>query len=194
MQETTNATTRLGFLARGGAMAAGLVAGGALTGGVARADSDADLANARLALGAERLAVTFYTRWLATTSDPTLRPLLLALRREEEVHSHALEAAIGPNAPVDADFRFVLPAATLRSPRGALNLAAELERIFASLAIGAVGSTGDPGLRTLFARLAASEGAHLAALQGRRGRPLTHALPDPLDLQGASDALAPYLQ
>ena len=194
MQETTDATTRLGFLARGGALAAGLAAGGTVTAGLARADSDSDMANARLALGAERLAVTFYTRWLAATSDPRMRPLLLALRKEEEVHSRALAAVIGPTAPVDADFRFVLPAATLRSPSGALDLAATLERTFAGIAIGAAGSTGDPGLRTLFARLAASEGAHLAALEGRRGRPLTHALPDPLDLQGASDALARYLQ
>jgi hypothetical protein len=194
MHKSGITTTRAGFLTRGGALAAGLVAGGAVTAGLARADTDSDIANARLALGAERLAVTFYTRWLAATSDPTLRPLLLALRREEEVHSRALAAVIGPNAPVDADFRFVLPAATLRSPSAVLDLAASLERTFAGIAIGAAGSTGDPGLRTLFARLAASEGAHLAALLGRRGRPLTHALPDPLDVQGASDALAPYLQ
>jgi hypothetical protein len=165
-----------------------------VTAGIARADTDSDIANARLCLGAERLAVTFYTRWLAATNDPRLRPLLLSLRKEEEVHSRALEAVIGPTAPTDADFRFVLPAATIRSPAGALGLAAGLERIFAGIAIGAAGSTGDAGLRTLFARLAASEGAHLAALQTRRGRPLTHALPGPLDLQGASDALAPYLQ
>jgi rubrerythrin len=194
MQIPTNTTTRLGFLTRSGALAAGVAAGGALTVGVAGADTDSDLANARLVLGAERLAVTFYTRWLAATSDPTLRPLLLALRTEEEVHSRALAAVIGPTAPVDADFRFVLRAATLHSPSSALDLAADLERTFAGIAIGAAGSTGDPGLRTLFARLAASEGAHLAALQGRRGRPLTHALPEPLDLQGASDALGPYLQ
>jgi hypothetical protein len=194
MQMPNTTTTRAGFLARGGAVATGLVGAGALTAGLARADTDSDLANARLALGAERLAVTFYTRWLAATRDPSLRRLLLALRREEEVHSRALEAAIGPAAPIDADYRFVLPAAELRSPAGALGLGMKLERIFVGICIGAAGSTGDPGLRTLFARLAASEGAHLAVLQDRNGSRQAHALPAPLDIQGASDALAPYLQ
>jgi rubrerythrin len=175
-------------------LAAGLVAGGAVTAGLARADTDSDLANARLALAAERLAVDLYTRWLALNRDPTLRPLLLAIRKEEEIHSRALQAVIGPTAAVDSDFRFVLSTSALKTPAGALSLAVDLERIFAGIAVGAAGSTGDPGLRTLFARIAASEGSHLTAVQGRRGQPLAHALPAPLDIQGASDALAPYLQ
>jgi hypothetical protein len=53
---------------------------------------------------------------------------------------------------------------------------------------------GDPALRGLLARLAASEASHVSVLSGlATGRPVGTAFPVPMDLENASDVVGPYL-
>lgn len=203
---------RAGFLAlaaRGGAgiavAAAGAGALGVVGAGAARAATaasgplaDADLASARLAASAELLAVDFYGK--AIDAGVVKGDALKALRRilfNEQEHLAAVSGVLtgaGQAPPSADDFEISYPDGTFASQASVAKLAVTLETAFLGIHLGAVAAYAPADLRAASASIATSEAEHLAFLRGLAGgRPVGISFPTPLDLAGASEALAPFL-
>jgi hypothetical protein len=189
------ALSRSTLLRRAGG--ASLALGGAawLLAPAARADDDADRANARLVASTKLLTITWYGRWLGTARALTAeqRSLATTIAHHEQEHYDLLAPIVGDTAPVADDFNFSLPAKALRDPNAALTFALSLERMSCAIAIGATSTTTNVGVAEVLARIVAADSNHAGALAGLSGRPLGPALPAPLDVEGASAALARYL-
>jgi hypothetical protein len=189
------ALSRSALLRRAGG--ASLALGGAawLLTPAARADDDADRANARLMASTKLLTITWYGRWLGTPRALTAQQQVLArtIAHHEQEHYDLLAPIVGDTAPVADDFSFALPAKALHDADAALAFALSLERLSCAIAIGATSTTTNAGVAEVLARIVAADSNHAGALAGLNGRPLGPALPDPLDVEGASTALARYL-
>jgi hypothetical protein len=185
------------FLSTGARGALALSTAGAVLAlpGAAAADAETDLVFARLGASVERLLNAAWTRALNagafTGSD---RDSILAVRRQDQAHYKALAAAIGAGAPTDDDLEFVLPDDAFGSASAAAGLGHKLSTLALGAYLGAAGVTGTPGLAVLYARIAASEAQHLSVLSTMLGGDqLGRALPTPLTVEAASDALTTYL-
>jgi hypothetical protein len=189
------ALSRSTLLRRAGG--ASLALGGAawLLTPAARADDDADRANARLMASTKVLTITWYARWLGTARALTAqqRSLARTIAHHEQEHYDVLAPIVGDTAPVADDFSFSLPAKALHDPDAALAFTLSLEHLSCAIAIGATSTTTNVGVAEVLARIAAADSNHAGALSGLAGRPLGPALPPPTDVVGASDALARYL-
>jgi rubrerythrin len=183
-------------LAVGGSVAA-LAAGraGATVGPL----SDGDLAWARIAVAAELLAIEFYTE-LAKANLVAKKEEQAALTRalsNEQAHypvaSQILTGA-GQTAAQPGDFDYTFPADAFKSLGAAAKLGETLETAFLGIYLGGVDGLADPDLKTVFARIAASEAQHLTIFDGlTRGKPIGSPFPAPLSADDASAALDPYL-
>ena len=191
--------------ARGGALVALSSAGaGALAasaGAATRASgpiSDADLALARLAVGAELLAVDFYGQAIDSNlfRGDQLKTLKRILFNEQE-HLTAVSGILTgagqvPSTADDLDIGY--PQGSFATPASIARLGVTLETAFVGIAIGAAAAYTPVDLRQAFASIAAREAEHLAFLSGlATGRPVGISFPVALDPAAAADALAPYL-
>jgi hypothetical protein len=184
---------------KGGAafVLAGSVAGSFVGSASAAPISDADLAYARLLVGAELLAADFYTQVIAAKQfgDVALKYLNRAFFNEQE-HYHAVSgiltgAAQVPAAPADFDFSY--PKGTFDSKGAIVKLGVTLETIFLGAYLGAVDALQTDALKLPVARIAANEAEHLSVLtQLSGGSPVGVSFPNPLTIDEASDALDAY--
>jgi rubrerythrin len=204
VQATLDRTRFLSLGARGGAA---LAIGGAAGSWAADARAapaasgpltELDLAQARLAVGAELLAIEFYTRAIASRKvrGDDLKDLRRTLRNEQDhlaAVSQILSGAGETPATAD-DFTFTFPKGTFASPRSIGRAGAALETILVGTYLGAVDAFTAGDLKTTAARIAASEAEHLSVFSGlASGRPVGISFPAPLDYETASDLLDPYL-
>jgi hypothetical protein len=168
--------TRRGILGAGAAL---LLAPSA----TALADDEADLAYVRLGVGIEVLGAAFYARALKARRDDE-RARALAHERE---HLATLQAILGDGAPTADDFDLRFP----EEPVPATGR--RFETAFMGAYLGASRAVADPDLRSLFARLAACQSAHLAYWHDVSGdATVGRALPFAMDIDRASSALEPY--
>ena len=160
----------------------------------ARADDESDEALLRLGASAELVATAFYTRALGSHRfDRRERELLLRARFADQRHYSRLVAALGPGAPAAEDPDVRLPTAAFRSRTGAVELGLRIERAIAGIYVEAAATVDAPARRALVASLAASEATHVGALASLAGGvPLAAPLPASIDVERATELLAPF--
>lgn len=197
---------RRAFVALGARGGAALAVGGlvleAAPASAARAVSgpfsDVDLALARLAVGAEILAVGFYTRAIASRklAGDDRRYLRRALHNERE-HLAAVSdvlAGAGQTAATADDFTVTFPKGAFASRAAIARLGTTLETAFVGTYLGAVDAFGPSELKTIAARIAASEAQHLSVLaELASDQPVGISFPVAIDYEHASDVLDAYL-
>lgn len=194
--------SRAQLLARGTKGGAALVFAGSVAGsfaGPAQADqiSDADLAYARLLVGAELLAADFYGHAIAAKQldGEELNVLKRALFNEQEHYNSVAMILSGAGQPpaVAADIDFAYPKGSFASKASIAALGVTLETVLLGAYLGAVGGLQAPALKQPVARIAASEAQHLGAFTALTGRnPVGISFPAPLSIDEASDALDTY--
>ena len=159
--------------------------------------SDADLAYARLLVGAELLAADFYAQAMASKQfgGKATKYLKRALFNEQEHYTSVagiLDGA-GQAPAVAADFDFAYPKGTFASKASIAKLGVTLETDFLGAYLGAVGALQADALKQPLARIAASEAQHLSVFTELLGRdPVGISFPAPLSIDEASDALDAY--
>jgi len=196
---------RAGFLAlgtRGGAVfAMGAMSAGVLVDrapAATREVVDLDLALARLAVGAEVLAVEFYTEAIAAEKfgDETTKDLKRALFNEQE-HLTAMSGVIsgaGQTPSTADDFDIGFPKGTFDSRSSIAKFGVALETSCVGAYLGAVDAFASADLKTIAARIAASEARHLSVFADLAdNRPVGLSFPAPIDYETASDFLDAYL-
>ena len=191
-------TARGGAAVAVGAIGAGLLVDGAAARTAAGPLSDLDLALARVAVGAEILAVDFYTRALAARKLGVVETghLERALFNEQE-HLKAvtgiLTGAGQPAASAD-DFTIAFPKGAFDSGGSIARLGVTLETAFVGIYLGAVDAFSASGLRTAAARIAASESQHLSVFSSlAANHPIGVSFPATIQYETASDVLDAYL-
>jgi hypothetical protein len=201
---------RAGFLSVGarsgaavalGAIGAGLLADTSLAAPSRTAAgplTDLDLALCRLAVGAEILAVAFYTEGIASKqfAGNELKYLKRALFNEQE-HLTAVSAVItgaGQTPSTADDFTITFPKGTFDTRNSIAKLGEALETVFVGTYLGAVDSFASGDLKTTAARIAANESQHLSVFSDLTSdRPVGVSFPLPIDYETASDALDQFL-
>ena len=178
-----------------------LVAGGTVLAAAAPAlggpvePPEEDLATVRLAASAELLAEAFYNRALnANAFEQEERSYLVAARANEREHYESLAGVLGDGAPLANDFQFTFPANAFKSRAAIAKTGVNLETAFVGAYLGAVASLQTAEYRAVAGQIGASEAMHLSALtELRGGSPVGPAFPAALNIEQATDALAPYL-
>jgi hypothetical protein len=174
-----------------------LLAGPALTlvpGARAGTPSDNDLAYARFFVTCELLACDFYRRALGSRlfDGATVRELRRSLYAERR-HLRAVGAILlsaGETPPKPGDIDFIFPRHTFSSRKSTGGVGARLESLFLGAYLGAVAGFDAPELKTLAARIAASEAQHLGVVAAAAGgEQVGAAFPRPLTIDRASDEL-----
>jgi len=160
--------------------------------------AELDLAVARLAVGAEILAVEFYSEAIASKkfSGDTVKYLKRAQFNEQE-HLTAMSLVLSGagQAPSTADdFTITFPKGTFDSRGSIAKFGVAIETAFVGAYLGAVDAAGSSDLRTTAARIAANESQHLSVFSDlAANRPLGISFPAPIDYETASDLLDAYL-
>jgi len=191
------ALSRATLFARGGKVAAAVVAAGAFGGLAPRASaaiSDGDLAYARLLVALELLSLDFYTRAIGADggSQLELRRARAAERRHYDVVADVLTAA-GQVPATAQDIDFSYPRGSFASSAAIARLGLRLESLSLGAYLGAVRSLQTPLYGDHAARAAASEAQHLSVFAGAvGGRRLGPPLPAALSIDHVSDALDAY--
>jgi ferritin-like protein len=185
------------LLARGGEVAATVVAASAFGGLAARASAaapDGDLAYARLLVALELLSLDFYTRAIGAGggSQLELRRGRAAERRHYDVVADVLtDAGQVPATAQDIDFSY--PRGSFASSAAVARLGVRLESLSLGAYLGAVRSLQTPLYREHAARAAASEAQHLSVFAGAvGGRRLGPPMPAALSIDRVSNALDAY--
>lgn len=182
--------------AKGGA--ALLVAGSALGQFVDSAAADtlptADLAYARLLVGAELLASDFYSVAIAAAnSGPKIAVYLKRAYANEQEHYQSVaeiisSAGLTPAASGDIDFSY--PAGTFASQGSIVRFARQLEDTVLAAYLGAIAGIQTDGLKAGLARIAACEAQHSAYFTTvAGGKTFSLSFPPSLTIDQASNAL-----
>ena len=185
------------LLARGGKVAATVVAASAFGGLAARASAAVpvgDLAYARLLVALELLSLDFYTRAIGAGGGAQLE--LRRARAAERRHYDVVAAVLTDAGQVPAtarDIDFSYPRGSFASSAAIARLGVRLESLSLGAYLGAVRSLQTPLYREHAARAAASEAQHLSVFAGAvGGRRLGPPLPAALSIDRVSDALDAY--
>lgn len=148
----------------------------------------------RVLAGAELLAIDFYRRAAEVGGlDAEHARYLRAAGADERDHYLALLGEVGADAPRELSFGY--PVGTFASAETLARTGTQLEAVFLGGCLGAVAELRDEGLRTLCARIAASEAQHLTVLGDFLApdpRPVP-SLPSVLTVREAARAVAAFL-
>jgi hypothetical protein len=194
--------TRGALLSTGAKRGVALVAAGsvfeALT-GPAAADPlpDGDLAFARLLVGAELLAIDFYTQAIAANQfGPVTQKYMAIALQNEQAHYQSVSLILsgaGQTPAAAADFNFSYPSGSFGSRGSIASLGRQLETIFLGAYLGAIAGIQTTALAGPLARIAASESQHLSLWESEvDGRPISAAFPAPIPIDQVSDAMAAF--
>jgi Ferritin-like domain len=155
---------------------------------------DADLANFRLLIGAELLAIDFRARALAAGK---LRGCAVATYRrslaDDRVHYATLAKLVrgageAPATAADVDFRY--PRGSFGTARTISTLGWRIETLLLGAYLGAVETMQTPALRLAVGQIAANEAQHLSALAPFAGKPtIGRPFPSALAADAVSTAL-----
>lgn len=158
---------------------------------------DGDLAFARLLVGAELLAIDFYTQAIAAKQfrAVTQKYMAVALQNEQaHYQSVSLILSGAGQAPATAeDFNFSYPSRSFGSRGSIAALGRQLETVFLGAYLGAIAGIQTVALAGPLARIAASESQHLSLWETEvDGRPVSAAFPAPIPIDQVSDAMAAF--
>jgi Ferritin-like domain len=199
----TASLSRAQLLSRGAKGGTALLLAGSVAGLFARSASadalpDADLAYARLLVGAELLAADFYAQAISSRqfSGHNSRYLKRALFNERE-HYRSVSGILtgaGQTPATAADFDFSYPKRSFVSKTSVAKLGVKLETTFLGAYLGAVDGLQTNALKQPVARIAASEAEHLSVFtQLAGGNPVGISFPNALTIDEASNALDAYI-
>jgi hypothetical protein len=198
----TDPFTRAALLGRGARGGAALVIAGGTVAALAEAASAdplpaADLAYARLLVGAELLASDFYQQAIAASnSGPAVTKYLKRAYLNEQEHYQSVAGILsGAGAPpaVSGDIDFGYPAGTFDSEKSILKAANQIEALMLGTYVGAIGGFQTGALKTGLAQIAACEAQHSSYFTTRLGgKSFWLSFPPALTIQQASDAMAAY--
>ncbi len=184
--------------AKGGA--AFLVAGSALGTFVETAAAAlplGDLAYARLLVGAELLALDFYS--LAIAAGNTNRTVMSYLKRahanEQEHYTSVAQIVSGSGGTpaVSGDIDFSYPDGTFASRHSIVTFAGRLEATILGAYLGAIDGIQTDSLKAGLARIAANEAQHLGYFSAAAGgKAFSLSFPPELTIDQASNALDAY--
>lgn len=160
----------------------------------AEAATEEELAWLRLGASAELVAEAFCARaGRARSLGRAERRHFAEARSADRRHYEKLAAAIGADAPTEADFSIGFPSGTFGSRQRVLEVGLRIKRAIVGLNLGAAAGIGDSSLRALTSRIAAAETAHVAYLTALAGRSvLRDAFPRALQQEQATERLAPF--
>ena len=195
-------------LTRGAVLRRGAIAGGALAvGGVGAAVlaapagamtfPDGDLANLRLLVGAELLALDYQGQALSSglLSAPAAALFKQAVA-DDTAHYDGLVDLLGKGNVVAAtsdDIDFAYPKGSFDSEAAILKLAGEIQELALGAYVGALENLQTPLIRLPVAQIAVNEAQHEAALASLAGRPvLGRAFGPALQIDAVSAALSNY--
>jgi hypothetical protein len=194
--------TRSALLSSGARRGAALVAAGSVFeafAGVAAADPlpAGDLAFARLLVGAELLAIDFYTQAIAAKQfRPVTQKYMAIALQNEQAHYQSVSLILsgaGQTPAAAADFNFSYPSGSFGSRGSIASLGRQLETVFLGAYLGAIGGIQTIALAEPLARIAASESQHLSLWETELdGRPISGAFPAPITIDQVSDAMAAF--
>jgi hypothetical protein len=180
-------------LSIGGAVIAGSGAGAA----VAATLTDSDLAYVRLLVGAELLAVDFYTRAIASqrVGGSALGNLKHALANES-AHYTSLSTVLAGSGQVAAtagDIDFTYPARSFASTEEIEKLGLVIETTMLGAYLGAVDGLQANMLKRPFAQIAANESEHLSVFSSELlGRPIGNAFASSYTIDDVSGVLGTF--
>jgi Ferritin-like domain len=194
--------TRAALLSTGAKRGAALVVAGstfeAFT-GVAAANPlpDGDLAFARLLVGAELLAIDFYTQAIAAKQFRAVGQKYMAIAlQNEQAHYQSVSLILsgaGQTPAMATDFNFSYPNGSFGSRGSIAALGRTLETVFLGAYLGAIAGVQTLALAEPLARIAASESQHLSLWETELdGRPISSAFPAPITIDQVSDAMDAY--
>jgi hypothetical protein len=194
--------TRAALLSTGAKRGAAIVVAGSTFeafAGVAEAAPlpDSDLAFARLLVGAELLAIDFYTQAIAAKQFRTVGQKYMAIAlQNEQAHYQSVSLILsgaGQTPAVATDFNFSYPDGSFNSRGSIASLGGKLETIFLGAYLGAIGGLQTLALAQPVAQIAASEAQHLSLWETELdGRPIGGAFPAPITIDQVSDAMDAY--
>jgi hypothetical protein len=182
--------------AKGGTLL--LVAGSALGHFVEPAAADApltaDLAYARLLVGAELLAADFYSVALAAANTgPSVTGYLKRALANEQEHYQSVAGILsgaGMTAAVSGDIDFSYPAGTFGSQGAIVKFAKALEETILGAYLGAIAGIQTDSFKAGLARIAACEAQHAAYFTtANGGKTFSGSFPPALTIDQASNAL-----
>ena len=178
-----------------------LVAGAAFTQLIETAAADplpsADLAYARLLVGAELLASDFYTQAInaSVTGKSVTKYLKRAFANEQEHYQSVagILSGAGVTPAVSGDIDFSYPTGTFATEGSILKLAQSLESTILGTYLGAIGGLQTASLKQGIAQIAAAEAQHLSYFTSvTGGRAFSLAFPPALTIDQASNAMDAY--
>jgi len=191
--------TRAELLSRGTRGGLAVLAGGSALALLATdADADTlpstDLAYARLLVGAELLAINFYTQAVAAQqfANSMRKHLQQALFNEQEHYRSVagILSGAGQVPAVAGDINFSYPSGSFGSRSSIAMLGFELETTFVGAYVGAVGAMQTSSLLSGIASIGANEAQHLSLFSDQLyGRPIGVSFPPALTIDQASAAL-----
>jgi hypothetical protein len=157
----------------------------------------ADLAYARLLVGAELLASDFYSQAIAAASAgrSVAKYLKLAYANEQEHYQSVagIVSGAGQTPAVAADIDFAYPDGTFDSAGSIVTFARQLEGTILGAYLGAIGGIATNDLKAGIARIAACEAQHAAYFAtATGGKAFSLSFPVALTIDQASDALDAY--
>ncbi len=199
----TVSLSRAQLFSRGAKGGSALLLAGSVAGSFARSASadaipDADLAYARLLIGAELLAADFYARAIVSRqfighSSGYLKRALFNEREHYRSVSGILTGA-GQTPATVADFDFSYPRRSFASKTSIAKLGVKLETTLLGAYLGAVDALQTNALKQPAARIAASEAEHLSVFTRLAGgNPVGISFPAALTIDEASNALDAYI-
>lgn len=185
--------------AKGGA--ALLVTGSALGNFAASAAAapllPADLAYARLLVGAELLASDFYTQAIAAANTgPTITKYLKLAYANEQEHYQSVAGIVsgaGQTPAVSGDIDFSYPDGTFDTQKSVVAFAQQLEQTVLGAYLGAVDGIQANELKLGIARIAACEAQHVSYFTtAMGGKAFSLSFPVALTIDQASNAIDAY--
>jgi Ferritin-like domain len=154
----------------------------------------ADLAFARLLVGAELLAQDFYSQAVAASnSGPVVDGYLHRALANEQEHYQSVSGILtgaGMTPAVAGDIDFSYPAGTFASQGSIVKFARQLEELLLGAYLGAIAGIQTDSLKGGLAQIAASEAQHASYFNAAGGtKAFKNAFPSPLTIDQASNAL-----
>jgi len=145
---------------------------------------------------AERASRDLYRAALkqkATGLSAAERRHIIRIASSKRAHIERLDAVLGSEAPLSADFETVLPPGSVQTRSRILALAEQLETLLVRVYLNATGYAEDSATRVLLGRLMIYDAQQITWLRGAAGKVSPAGLQEPIDLQPASDQLDAFL-
>jgi hypothetical protein len=157
---------------------------------------DDDISFLSFAAVAERASRDFYRaayRRRGAGFSPSERHHLERVATTKRAHIVRIDAALGADAPLTADFVTVLPKNAVAKKARALALGRQLETLLVRVYLNGIGYATDSATRLFLGRLMGFDAQALCWLELRAGMAAPSGLASPIDLEPAGEALDRFL-